>query len=241
MSEKMRVLRETNLNEADKILTVLTHEKGKISVLCKNVRRIKSRFAAGAHFLCYSDFVIDPGRNMYFLRQCEPCETFYKISEDIEKLALATYLGQLTAEIVPDETDSDQALSMLLNTFYVLCNAEKDLRLVKAVYELRLMSDQGFTPAVLGCEACGEKLFPMEFDAEKGCIYCAMHKNGKGFPLSEDGLNAIYYILFSPLKKLFSFTLSKELTQNLASLAEYYVLYRTDKPLKSLEYLKSLW
>ncbi len=65
MSEKMRglILKEVNTGEADKIITVLTEKNGKISVLAKNIRRVKGRFGAGASFLCYSDFEVEPSRN----------------------------------------------------------------------------------------------------------------------------------------------------------------------------------
>ena len=158
------VIRETNVSEADKILTVLTEEKGKISIRARNIRRSKSIALAGARFLCYSDFVIAKGNDIYFLRQCSPVETFYNISEDVVKLSLATYLGQIAAETIPEGVVNKELISLLLNTFYVLSKRNLDVRKVKAVFEFRLMGEQGYMPSLLVCEKCGDKVFPMRFD-----------------------------------------------------------------------------
>ena len=123
MNEKLRglILKETNLGEADKILTVLTEKDGKISVLAKNIRRVKGRFGAGATFLCYSDFEVAPSNNeLFYLKRATPIENFFALSEDIEKLALATYFGQIASYAVPECFSSDsETLSLLLNTFYM--------------------------------------------------------------------------------------------------------------------------
>lgn len=239
MSKKLRglIIRETNVGEADKILTVLTHELGKISILAKNVRRSKSRLTAGARFLCYSDFVVNEGRNFYYLSQCYPVEYFFSISEHIEKLALATYLGQLTAELVPDCLEDDGALSLLLNTFYLLSKTDKNLKLVKAAFELRIMAEEGYLPSVEQCAKCGKLNEPMMFDIKQGSLICSQC-GGRGIPLSVSAVQAVCYILYCDKKKLYSFETGAEVLAQLSQLAEEYVLFHTGKSFQSLSYLK---
>ncbi len=231
------VIRETNVAEADKILTVLTNEKGKISIRAQNIRRSKSVALAGARFLCYSDFVIAKANDIYFLRQCSPIETFYNISEDIVKLSLATYLGQLTAETVPEGVVNKEVISLLLNTFYVLSNKNYKTEFIKMVFELRLMGEQGYMPSILVCEKCGEKNFPMRFNVALGQIYCNCCER-QGVLIDESVLSAMQYVFFCNSKKIFSFEVTDEVLRVLSNLSEQYVLTHIDKKLKSLEYLK---
>lgn len=231
------VIRETNVSEADKILTVLTNEKGKISIRARNIRRSKSVALAGARFLCYSDFVIGKGNDIYFLRQCTPIETFYGISEDVVKLSLATYLGQITAETIPEGVVNTELISLLLNTFYVLSKKNLDLKKVKTVYEFRLMGEQGYMPSLLVCEKCGEKIFPMRFDVENGQIYCSCCEK-RGVLIDESALSAMQYIFFCNPKKIFSFDVSDNVLKVLNEISEQYVITHIGKRVKTLEYLK---
>ena len=221
------------------MLTVLTEKNGKISVLAKNIRRVKGRFGAGASFLCYSDLEVEPSRSeLYYLRRATPIENFFNISESIEKLALATYMGQLASAVIPDFFTSDSnSLSLVLNTFYMLSNTDKDLKLLKSIFELRLMAEEGCAPQVTECAKCGGVSFPMHFLEKDGVVECNDCTN-EGTELNEALYKSILYILNADLKKLYSFTLGEENTELLSRIAEQYCIYQIGKPLPSLEYYK---
>ena len=68
----------------------------------------------------YSEFDLAEGNDIYFLRQSSVIESFYELSENIQTLALATYMAQLASEVVPEGTESEDTLSLLLNTYYIL-------------------------------------------------------------------------------------------------------------------------
>lgn len=57
------VLSRTDYGEADRILTILTPDQGKISLLAKGVRRIKSKLAGGIELFSVSELTYIPGRN----------------------------------------------------------------------------------------------------------------------------------------------------------------------------------
>lgn len=231
------VIRETDVSEADKILTVLTNEKGKISIRAQNIKRSKKIAYAGAGFLCYSDFVISKASDIYFLRQCTPIETFFDISEDVTSLSLATYLGQITAETIPEGVINKDVVSLLLNSFYVLKRHKYKPEFIKCVYEFRLMGEQGYLPNILVCEKCGQKNFPMRFDVESGQINCGSCSK-KGFLINESMLNAMQYIFFCNPKKIFSFSITDDVLDVLSNISEQYVITHINKKVNALDYLK---
>ena len=55
------VIKIANSSENDKILTVLTAERGKIRVFCKGAKKMKSTFLASTEFLSFSDMVLFEG------------------------------------------------------------------------------------------------------------------------------------------------------------------------------------
>lgn len=240
MEEKVMglVIRETDYKDNDKILTVLTKELGKISVCAKGVRNSRSKNAHSVRFLCYSEFVLSGGtNNFYYMRQCNLVQSFYKISEDIVKLSLASYLSALAGEIVPECSESGEVLNLLLVTFYVLANQDKDLKTVKAAFELRLMAEQGYVPELGGCSQCGKVTNPMFFDVGTGEIRCGECK-ARGMKINANLLDALKYIINCPINKLFSFSISDNISNELFTCCEQYALSVTGKPVKSLEYLK---
>ena len=56
------VIKIANSSENDKILTVLTAERGKIRVFCKGAKKTKSTFLASTEFLSFSDMVLFEGK-----------------------------------------------------------------------------------------------------------------------------------------------------------------------------------
>ncbi len=230
------VIRKVKYSEYDEILTVLTDGLGKISVRTMGTKSLKSK-VNGVSFLCYSEFVLSGGPDMYRITQCTPVKNFFGAGENIERLSLATYLGQLAAEMITGGENNLESLSLLLNALYVICETDKNLKMIKAAFELRLMALQGFMPSVITCSGCGEKNFPMYFDIKDGSIYCSCCRKN-GYEISENLLSALQYIIYSDSKKIFSFTVTDNIANTLYELAENYVIYHLGKTPKSLDYLR---
>lgn len=232
------VIRETKINEADKMLTVLTAELGPVSVLAKNIRKNKSKISSSAGFLCYSDFVLSGGPDVYYINQCSLIESFYDISKDIQKLALASYLGHLTADLSPAGEPQPDAVKLFLNTLYILAHSDKNIFMVKSVFELRLMKCLGYMPDVFSCTKCGEEHYPFYFDIKNANIYCS--KCGiTPYAISEPIMCALRYILSCEDKKIFSFEMDDLLFTQLADVTKAYVLSIVGFVPKTLEYFES--
>lgn len=231
------VVRETKINDADKMLTVLTSELGPVSVLAKNIRKNKSKISASAGFLCYSDFVLSGGPDVYYINQCSLIESFYNISDDIQKLALASYLGNITADLSPIGEPQPEAVRLFLNTLYVLANTEKNIFLVKTAFELRLIMCLGYMPDVFSCANCGKEQYPFFFDIKNSNVLC--NECGKTpYEISEPMMYAIRYILTCELKKLFSFELDDYLCRKLCDITKAYILNIVGYFPKTLEYFE---
>lgn len=90
------VLRETVTRETDKILTVLTPDRGKISLIARGARRKNSRLAAACQLLAYSELTIYEKGQWFMLDEAETLELFTGLRTDFVALSLASYLADLT-------------------------------------------------------------------------------------------------------------------------------------------------
>ena len=106
------VLRETEYKDADKLLTVLTKDRGKLTFRARGVRSRSSRLKSGCQLLAYSEFTVFENKNTMVVDEAVAQELFLPLRQDIELLALASYFTQV-AETLAREEEPDEALLSL--------------------------------------------------------------------------------------------------------------------------------
>lgn len=237
------VLRTTDTKEADKILTVLSPQLGKILVIARGARRKNSRLAAACQLLAYDELTVYKRGGWYMLDEASTLELFPGVRRDIVRLSLASWFAELTEAVCPEEAPAPELASLLLNGLYALCYLEKDPALVKTAFQWRLMALAGFQPFVDGCAVCGaeEPAAPM-LDVVHGVVRCGGCKGdgGLSLPLTAAGLAALRHILNADGKKLYSFTLEPGALRALDHAGEAFIAAQLERSFKTLDYYKSL-
>lgn len=236
------IINEKPLKDKDKIITVLTRERGVISIFANGAKVGKHSSATG--LLAYSDLSLASTRgDSWVLKDAVPKQIFFRLREDLTVLSLAQYFAELTYELCPREDRADEELSLILNALHLLCEGKKDISLIKSVTELRLLTLAGYMPAVECCCECGcnlgdEDLF---FDAFTGEFFCRKCKgNRKLLPCSPGVLTAMRYICLAPANKIFSFSLSEDGLSALSGISERYLKSVTRKKFKTLDFYKKM-
>jgi DNA repair protein RecO (recombination protein O) len=237
------VLREVRYKESDRILTLLTPQMGVITASAKGSLRLKSKLFSACGLFCYSEFTLVPGKNMYTVQEASVKNVFHGLSGSIEGMSLAMYLSELAAALAPVGQEADKELRLLLNCLYMISEKKADLRVIKAVFEMRTFSECGFLPQLLCCKECNaydaENFY---LDTEEGYLLCptCAAKAQKNCNLDAGALFALRHICLVEDKRIFAFKISLGSLQKLAAVTERYALVHLDKPLKSYEFLKSV-
>ena len=238
------VLRVTDTKETDRILTVLTADRGKIPLIARGARRKNSRLAAACQLPAYSELTIYKRGGWYMLDEASPLELFDALGRDIELLALASWFCELTEAVCAEETPAPEVLSLLLNALYALCHTDRPPRLVKATFQFRLMALAGFEPLADGCALCGrgDAEAPM-LDVQGGFVTCGGCRGpdaGLRLPLTAGGLAALRHILSVEPKRLYSFTLEPGALAALDHAGEAFISAQLERGFRTLDYYKSL-
>ena len=134
------VLRERKLDEQDRLLTLLSADRGIITAYAKGAGRMKGSMAGATELLCYSHFVLFQNRERCFADKAEANMLFFGIRGDLEKLTLATYFAQLCCELIPENEPAVEELRLMLNTLYCLERDKLPPLQLKAILELRLLT-----------------------------------------------------------------------------------------------------
>ena len=238
------VLRETETKEADKILTLLTAERGKISVIARGVRRKSCRYAACAQPLVWSEWTLYQKGDWYYANEGSTVELFKGLRDDLDAMALGFYFAELTEAVTSEETPAPELTRHLLNGLYALSALHKPSALVKAAFELKLLCLAGYEPLVDGCAYCGcpDPEQPL-LDVVQGvlrCRTCGVKESALSMPLCRDSLLALRHIVYGDPKRLYSFTLGAEALRRLSAAAEAFAAAQLERGFKTLDFYKSL-
>ena len=232
------VARRANYAESNCMLTLFAEGLGTVSASVYGVSGKKSRMKTAAQPLCFAEFVLIKSKgDVYRAESAEVIETFYPISEDLKKLALASYLLDVTADSFSAEENAP--LTLLLNTLYALAYKNTDTALAKAAFELKMMQYAGYEPSLDFCIKCGGEDSVSAFDFSGGAV-CMSCKTPSMPNLPKDAKEAMKYILKSDTKRLFAFEIPKSAEEALSAICEGYILSKSDRRYKSLEYYKKL-
>ena len=238
------VLRETETKEADKILTLLTADRGKIAVIARGARRKSCKYAACAQSLAYSEWTLYKKGDWYYANEGATIELFNGLRGDLDAMALGFYFAELTETVTSEETEADELLRHLLNGLYALSVLRKPPALVKAAFELKLLCLAGYEPLADSCAYCGMESpeRPM-LDVEQGvlrCGKCGTGESGHSLPLDGGSLAALRRVLYGDPKRLYSFKLEEESLRRFEKAAEGFLAAQLERSFRTLDFYKSL-
>jgi len=153
------VLRRRDQGEADRLLTVLTRDRGKLTLLAKGVRRTASRKAGHIEPFTYVELLIAKGKSLDLVTQAETVEAHRRLREDLWRSSLAYYVAELTDAFIQDEDPHELLFDLVLETLGRLDRSE-NLPLAIRYCELHLLALAGYQPQLFRCVQCNELLKP---------------------------------------------------------------------------------
>ena len=238
------VLKGQDYNENDRLLTLLTEDRGVIFVYAFGARKMKNRFSTVSSMLCYGEFVLFENKGKYNLDSADSECLFFGIRQDLESLAYASYFSELCLSVIPAEEPSRDCLRLLLNTLYMLERKKVDPAVLKAIFELRVMSMIGYEPNLVACSSCGD--YQKSFywfnkrTAAATCSDCQPKPGPDDLALSQPAFLAARHIVYAPMEQLFRFKIGEQAKIELSVAAENYTLFQLDKKLPTLDFLNSI-
>ena len=237
------VLRVSDYNDRDALLTVLTRKYGKLTVKASGLRRKNNPLSAVCQLLAYGEFTLFEYRGKYRINEAHVISLFPELRGDLEKLSLASYFAQVAEVLSQEDYPTPELQSLLLNSLYALSSLNLPLYQVKAVFELRSACLSGYTPDLFGCHVCGSQT-PDRFDLSSGLLECQgcrdAGSSGIRLPITPGILEAMRYICFCDPKKLFSFRLNPEELHRLSDLTEGFLTTQLERGFSALDYYKTI-
>lgn len=240
LKTKGLVVKEFALNDADKMLTLITADYGKISVSARNARKSGSRSSYGTQVLTYGEYVLFKGKSGFSLNSCDILAHYYDLSSDLVGFTHAAHMLDMAGDATHDPQASAQILRLLLYGLQALRKGRNPL-LVSAAFALKLMQLTGYPPHITSCARC--HLTDMEeirFSFNQCGFVCeACSKGDTTAQLIDMGAaKAILFVLCADGSGIFNFELSDKVLEKFSAIAFRYIGERLDKRYNKLDFLK---
>lgn len=151
------ILRRTDYGEADRILTALTPEQGKLRLMAKGVRRMKSKMAGGIDLFTVSSLTVLEGKgDMGTLISARMQQHYGRIVRDLDRVQLGYDLIKLLDKVTEDNPEPDY-FQLLEQAFQALDEPAIDLSLIRLWFQSQLLRIAGHSPNLV-TDTDGQKL-----------------------------------------------------------------------------------
>lgn len=141
------VLRRTNYQEADRILTVLSRDYSKVSIIAKGVRKSKSKLAGGIELFAVNDLTFIKGKsNLHTLTSSRVSSQFGNIVKDIDRTMKAYDFIKLVDKIVDDQAEHNDYFELLAVGLEGMNNLQLDHNLTSIWFYLHALAISGVLP-----------------------------------------------------------------------------------------------
>lgn len=222
------VLRTMKLGEADRIVTFVTPEHGKVRAVAKGIRKTRSKFAGRLEPMTHVSMMCWKGRELDVVTQVEVIDHFRGIREDLDRMPAAFTMLEAVDHIVVERQPADGVFRALTGGLRTLSEGTGPALL--GAFLLRLLAVEGVGPVVDSCASCGADGPLVAFDEHVGGFLCRSCRSGR--PVAPDTVALVRQILGGQLRAALTAPPSRA-TAEVERLATAAIEYHLDRRLRS--------
>ena len=169
------MLRTHKLGEADRIITLLTRQHGRVRAVAKGVRRTTSRFGSRLEPFTHVDLQLAEGRSLDVITQAETITPFSSgLGLDYDRYTAGTVMLETADRLVAEEKEpSVQQFLLLVGGLRAMVAGDRGPGQVLASYLLRSLAVAGYAPSFEHCARCGLEGPHRWFNPSMGGMLCS--------------------------------------------------------------------
>ena len=236
------MIKTSDIGENNKLLTIFTDKIGKISTVAKGAKKSKSKFLSMTLPLCYGEYVVFRGKNLYTLNEGKIIDSFQELLGDLTTLTYASYLCELIDISMQDEESNRELFKELITALYLLKTKALDNELLVRAFELKLMRLTGYGINFEYCGICRKRLSSSNYISLQyfGGV-CHECNKEQGLFITRPAFNSLKFLNSISLDKVYRLNLSKEIKEelykiNIGLIANFYS--RKPKSLQMFDFIK---
>ena len=235
------IIRSGEYKEKDRLLSVLTSDRGLITICAKGVAKPGSSFGCFSMPYMLCDFVVSVSHGYYYLKDASIIESNSKIMESLEQMTVAAHISSCLMDCTLQSENAREAYELAVYAYYNLANNRDKYLLIYSAFNWRLLTIAGFT---------------VQYDLNEPAYRASVDKpnrylidisgsgsgHNKAFNrlLEEPAVRAVNYFATCDLKKLFTSSADKNTEKELKDFTTDYLSMHFEKNYDSLAVLNDL-
>jgi len=237
------ILTASPMKEYDRRVEILTRERGRISAFAQGARKVGSALSACTLPFTFGEYMVYEGKSSYNVKSGMIQKFFGDIAGDYDLTCYASYFAEMAQYFTRENVEASEEVLLLYMTLLAMQNGKVPFKLIRVIYEMRLMMIEGQGLEMFECLRCHETGTRAVYFAAGGlvCEKCAAKEIelSKGYPLllGADALYSLQYILSSPIERLYSFVVAPEVLDELEHFMRGYLGRYLPHHFKSLDFI----
>lgn len=243
------ILKKEDRGEADQLFTIFTKDFGKLEILGKAIRKIKSKLRCGAELFYFSEIEFIQGKTHKTLTDAILIKKFENIKKDLEKIKIAHKITDVVDGLVGGQEKDENIFNLLNEAFNKLNNFQfprtprgglsggllSNFQLIYYYSVWNLLSILGYQIDLYHCVKCQEKLIPglMNFSSESNgiiCLKCSDDNTKDKVLISPEIIKIVRLFLKKDWKTLSRLKMEETYQKSLKLISESYLAdYKKEK------------
>lgn len=232
------VIRQRELGEADRVLVLYSHERGKLSAVAKGVKRPRSKLAGSLQLFSQAEVQLAAGRSLDVVTQARSVNAFYHLRQDMQRYVHASYAAELVDALTEEGMADPGLFELLVETLSALDAGGSPATLTHS-FEVKLLSRLGYGPELDACASCGAQIGGKTrgFSVTQGGVLCGKCLAAGGTALSAAALRALRDLRDVEVGELAPRRLRRATREEIGRLMKAYVPFHVGRELRSASFI----
>lgn len=236
---KAVIIKTQDYRENDKLVWFYTEKLGKITAIVRGAKKSKSKFLSLTLPLCYGEYMVYKGRNLYTLQEGKIINSFQGLLNNLDKLTYSSYLCELIDITCEENEVNEKLFKDLITILYLLDTDVLDYEILIRAFEIKLLKATGYSLTLDNCSICKKKIGVSNYISlySFGGV-CEDCPKEHGVYISKGAYNALRYLMTVNVDKLYRLNLNSEIKKEIEKVTTFFIGNNYTKKPKSLEMLK---
>ena len=236
------IIKAQDYKENDKLIWMYTEELGKISIIARGSKKSKSKFLSITLPLCFSEYVLFKGKNMYNLQEGRIINSFQSLLNNLDKLTYSSYVCELIDIGIEGGDKNSQLFRDFVTCLYLLSTDALDYEMLIRSFELRLLKATGYGIEFDRCSICKKTINSSNYISlsNYGGV-CEECNKEHGLFISRATFSALRFLNNTPMDKVYRLNLNDDIKKQVEKVTTFIInsnYARKPKSLEMLNYIK---
>jgi len=231
------IFKQININEVDRIVSILTKYHRRVDSIAKGIRKISSRKSGSIDIMNLSYFYFNKGKNFDYIIEVKLINNFSNLKLNLKSLFNLFYICELLDNFIKTSDKQPEIFLLTLSLLKFIHSNNKEI--IIRSYELKLLALLGYRPNLYTCLKCNKKFKKHELrylSNEYIGFICCNNKKPKN-DISSKSIKIMRYLLNSNLSQAQKIIIDKNTLRDIKYINNFWIECIIEKNLNSIKFI----